>query len=73
MSRFKVGDMVKLKSWCSIERKVPTGDDSEMWGCWHKGGPVVRIFSYGAGYLIRDRHGVQGWVRAVQGAQIEGI
>jgi hypothetical protein len=65
---YEVGDMVKLKSRCTIEDKVMEGDDYLMGGCWHGGGPVVRVFR-DRSFLIRDRPGNKGTyvIRATAG------
>jgi len=56
MIKYEVGDMVKLKSRCTLDDKTRLGDDYQMLGCWHRGGPVVRVFQ-DQSLLIRDRPG----------------
>ena len=54
--RYEVGDTVRLRGLCGKASLTQAAGlpDSEMKGCWHRGGPVEKIFRDGS-YWIRDR------------------
>ena len=69
---YRIGQLVKLKSKCGQKTHSPGPPDTQMKGCWHEGGPIIRQFADGS-YLIADRPPTRYYEPFLRRATIEEI